>query len=82
MIIGILWRNDAMEKRDERDRMVVLKAGRLGYYALLAGLFMLTGFLLVGDVSSLLAAQYAFMVVFAGEFIRYFATFVYYRLSV
>jgi hypothetical protein len=82
IIIGILWRNDAMEKRDERDRMVVLKAGRLGYYVLLVGLFVLISFLLVGNVSSLLAAQYAFMVVFAGEFVRYAATFVYYRLSI
>jgi hypothetical protein len=82
IVIGILWRRDAEERRDERDRMVVLKANRLAYYVLLVGLFVLIGLLLVSNVSSLLAAQYVFMALFAGEFARYFATFVYYRLSI
>lgn len=82
IIIGILWRRDAQERQDERDRMVVLKAGRLAYYVLLVGLFVLMAYLLMNTVSGLLAVQYAFMAVFAGEFVRYFATFVYYRLSV
>lgn len=82
IIIAIVWRSEAGERADERDRMVSLKAGRIAYVVLIAGLCALTWYLLVHGVSNLLAAQYAFLIVFAGEFIRYCATFVYYRLSV
>lgn len=82
IIIGILWRRDALEKRDERDRMVSLKAARLAYVTLMTGLVAVVWYLLKHDVSNFVAAQYAFMALFASEFIRYAATFVYYRLSV
>ena len=81
IIISILWRRDAGERLDERDRTVSLKAGRFAYCVLLVALFLLAGYLMFGSASNLLVAQYALMVLFAGEFVRYCATFIYYRLS-
>jgi hypothetical protein len=82
ILIGILWRHDAMEKRDERDRLVSLKAGRWAYVVLIVGVCMLVGYLLESGSANFVAAQYALLALFVSEFIRYAATFVYYRLSV
>lgn len=82
IVIAILWRREAGEQADERDRMVNLKAGRIAYLVMVAGLCTIVWILLAYNISSIVAAQYAYMVLFAGELIRYVAIFVYYRLSV
>jgi hypothetical protein len=82
IVIAILWRREAGERADERDRMVNLKAGRIAYLVMVAGLCTIVWILLAYNISSIVAAQYAYMVLFAGELIRYVAIFVYYRLSV
>lgn len=82
IVIAILWRREAGERADERDRMVNLKAGRVAYLVMVAGLCAVIWILLAYNISSIVAAQYAYMVLFAGELIRYAAIFVYYRLSV
>lgn len=82
IVIGIVWRRDANEKMDERDRMVNLKAARVAYAILAIGVWIASSYLFLANVSAVLAAQYVFLAFFISEFVRYGATFVYYRLSV
>ncbi|MES1196612.1 MAG: DUF2178 domain-containing protein [Steroidobacter sp.] len=82
IVIGIIWRRDANEKMDERDRMVNLKAARVAYAILTISIWMTSGYLFLANVSAVQAVQYLFLSIFVSEFVRYGATFVYYRLSV
>lgn len=80
--LAIFWRRDATEPRDERDRIVALKARRYAYEILAAGVLIAMAYLFSHNLPGVLAAQYLLMTVFASEFVRYALTFVFYRLSV
>ncbi|HEX7029279.1 MAG TPA: hypothetical protein VF254_01695 [Gammaproteobacteria bacterium] len=82
VILAILMRSEANEPADERDRVIGMKATRIGYGVMVTGIVLLAGHLLTEDVSGLLAAQYLLLVLFIGEAIRYFAQFLLYRLSI
>lgn len=82
IVLAIILRRETREPRDERDRLVMLKARRYAYEILAAGVVIAMAYLFSHDVLGVQAAQYLLMALFASEFVRYSLTFVYYRLSV
>lgn len=82
IVLAILLRRESREPKDERDRLVMLKARRYAYEMLAAGVVIVMSYLFSHDVPGVLAAQYLLMTLFVSEFLRYGLTFVYYRLSV
>lgn len=82
ILIAILYRDEANEPRDERDRLIGMKAGRAAYGVLAFGVAIASGHVLMSDTSGLLAAQYMLLALFIAEFVNYGSRFVLYRMSV
>lgn len=82
VILAILMRSDANEPRDERDRVIGMKAARVGYGVMITGIVGLIAYLLTVEIPGLLAAQYLLLVLFVAEAIRYGSQFLLYRMSI
>ncbi|HEX7047387.1 MAG TPA: hypothetical protein VF275_07435 [Gammaproteobacteria bacterium] len=82
VILAILMRSEAHEPADERDRLIGMKAVRIGYGVIVTGIVLLAGYLLTVDISGLVAVQYLLLVLFIGEGVRYASQFLLYRLGI
>ncbi len=81
VLARFMWREFRL-KADERDRIVAMRARSLSYRALVAGSLALTALVYVSEPPGLLVAQYVLLMLCAGEFVKYAATFILYRSSI
>ena len=80
-VLGIRFRDEIEETRDERDRQVVLRSSRVAYLVLDVGLLVFIGNLFYFQMNTLLVAQWILLLLVAAEVAKLLATFAYYRLN-